>query len=1270
MKNKLFIPITLVFALLGLLFSYVYAAAPSGLSRSVFGSVGGEMSNGQYQALQTACQPLAGQMSNGEYQTNIGFWHTVPDLLALYVLAFDHKPTSTHNLAPYYPDTLAEIVAATRDEPNKTAVILADLDGVVGEAQIVIAQDGVATTVPIADVLTAAPGGGYDMTDGNTVGAFIQWARAEYAATQTTLSYVGHGTFLAPDTDVSLLFDGGTSTHRQPNELIFPVPIHQEMGTDLTDHEPLGLISPYDLALALKLGTNDGANPLAVVDLTHCFAASIEEFYELSNPDGSPYAQMLTGSPNYAYFGPQMPGKALAAMEANQSASQMANALIGAYDSVLEMADLSDGNPDVEHPRLLVAVESSKLVPIKQSMDQMADALLASFAADETGTKNKIVNAYRTSGKYDTTFCSPADFELAPGDALSDLAQFSQQLASEFGVASAVGTHATNVATQTNNAISARYAASGIPWYATPATPTWSLNGSGLALYTDLQGTQIAGNTTLSWHARWYSDSVSAENPHPYAFVQGSTTWADVFQRFWEGQSTLATIACLPEVPPVTREGELSVNRALIPERVAIGVPVIFGVELTTGQASYNPLVRFRVMQAGREVFSDTVGTGYLLTGTHQIQAKNVWTPTISGPFTLDVWVDADNRLEEANEADNHLTQAGVVEVDVCEITLDNADSEGVEITGVWQSSSVRDGYFGDDYLHDQDTDKGSKRVRFTPQITSAGRYQVELRWTAEANRASNTPVEIQHAGGTDSQTVNQRQNGGQWVALGTYNFDYGRSNYVELNNTGTDGHVIADAVRFTALDCTPFAMPRISFSPPISTITLSDVITVRIQIDDIVNLYASQLKIEVDPTIVEVIDAYGFEPGTQIKHGQFLPPDTIIRNNADNTHGTIDYLISLQGEKPGVDGSGTLAEIAFRPLMTGTTSLIFSNVLLSDPQSKGIRVVPTVGQIVVEQPVPPIEPTPTLTVTGSVTLERRNSNAGTLVCIEGTCVNTAEDGEYTLPNMPITGTVTFSRQSYLSSTLDYVGEANELLTLDEVRLLGGDVDQNGQIDILDANLIGRALDSTPDDAHWDVRADITDDDIVNVLDMTAVQFNWHKNNVTHRASVRQAQRTSTQTKVLLSPTETRLGHKGDSTEMELQVEQVNNLYSFSIEGKFDPTLLQVRDANPNQSGIQLRLGDFLDSANQFVLINQVDNDNGVIQLSVTQTHPAEAKSGSGILGTITFESIGEGNSAIQLTQVQLVDDSSPNPQLIATNTQNGQVVIGPQRVYLPLVLR
>jgi len=460
-------------------------------------------------------------------------------------------------------------------------------------------------------------------------------------------------------------------------------------------------------------------------------------------------------------------------------------------------------------------------------------------------------------------------------------------------------------------------------------------------------------------------------------------------------------------------------------------------------------------------------------------------------------------------------------------------------------------------------------------------------------------------------------------------------------------------------------AGPKIRVSPPMSTTTLSDLITIAIEIDDIANLYASQLQLTFDPTIVEVVDAYDFEPGTQIRHGDLLVPDTTIRNSADNSSGTIDYLISLQGEKPGVDGSGTFAEITFRPLVTGTTALTFTNVLLSDPQSRAIEVTPSGGQLVIE---PPIEPT--LTVTGSVMLERRDSNAGTLVCIEDTCVNTADDGGYTLPDMPITGTVTFNRQSYLSSTLDYTGAADGLLTLADLTLLGGDVTADGQIDILDATIIGRALDSTPSDAHWDARADITNDGVVNVLDMTAVQFNWGKSTTAHRTPLRQAQRANTQSALLISPTEATLRSEGETIEMELKVEKVTNLYSFSIIATFDPTLLQVGDANPNESGIQLRPGDFLDSANQFVLINQVDNDNGTIELSVTQTHPAQAKSGSGVLGTITFQSTSEGNSPIQLTQVQLVDDSSPDPQLIPANPQHGRVMIGTQRIYLPLTIR
>jgi hypothetical protein len=47
---------------------------------------------------------------------------------------------------------------------------------------------------------------------------------------------------------------------------------------------------------------------------------------------------------------------------------------------------------------------------------------------------------------------------------------------------------------------------------------------------------------------------------------------------------------------------------------------------------------------------------------------------------------------------------------------------------------------------------------------------------------------------------VNQTLNGGQWVSLGTYHFESGTSGSVTIRTTGTSGHVIADAVKFTPL--------------------------------------------------------------------------------------------------------------------------------------------------------------------------------------------------------------------------------------------------------------------------------------------------------------------------------------------------------------------------------------------------------------------------------------------------------------------------------------
>jgi hypothetical protein len=135
---------------------------------------------------------------------------------------------------------------------------------------------------------------------------------------------------------------------------------------------------------------------------------------------------------------------------------------------------------------------------------------------------------------------------------------------------------------------------------------------------------------------------------------------------------------------------------------------------------------------------------------------------------------------------------------DVHEVILDSA-APGVTRVGKWNSSTSVPGYYGVDYEHDANTGKGRTSIAFRPKLPGAATYTVYLRWSAGPDRASNVPVDIQHANGTSTVLVNQRQPSGEWAKLGTYPFAATGKESITLRTDGTDGIVIADAVRLVA---------------------------------------------------------------------------------------------------------------------------------------------------------------------------------------------------------------------------------------------------------------------------------------------------------------------------------------------------------------------------------------------------------------------------------------------------------------------------------------
>jgi len=164
---------------------------------------------------------------------------------------------------------------------------------------------------------------------------------------------------------------------------------------------------------------------------------------------------------------------------------------------------------------------------------------------------------------------------------------------------------------------------------------------------------------------------------------------------------------------------------------------------------------------------------------------------------TLRATVAAKDALASGNDMSIDAFQTLVGGAWPTEVIVDNTDSTGVTITGAWTTSTFSPGYYCTNYIHDGNTGKGSKSVRFTPTIPVSGNYEVFARWISGSDRATNVPIDIVTASGTSSVQVNEQTNGGQWVSLGTYSFNAGTAGSVLIKNNGTSGYVIVDAVRF-----------------------------------------------------------------------------------------------------------------------------------------------------------------------------------------------------------------------------------------------------------------------------------------------------------------------------------------------------------------------------------------------------------------------------------------------------------------------------------------
>jgi hypothetical protein len=131
-------------------------------------------------------------------------------------------------------------------------------------------------------------------------------------------------------------------------------------------------------------------------------------------------------------------------------------------------------------------------------------------------------------------------------------------------------------------------------------------------------------------------------------------------------------------------------------------------------------------------------------------------------------------------------------------------DGREIKLKGEWtQSASLRP-FVGNGYFHDGNGGKGMKSAEFPFSPVKDGIYEVRISYIPSGNRAGAVKYSVSSEQGVEERVVDQRKVVGLgeiWHSLGSFTFKAGKSYAVSLQNEGTQGYVVVDALQLLRLD-------------------------------------------------------------------------------------------------------------------------------------------------------------------------------------------------------------------------------------------------------------------------------------------------------------------------------------------------------------------------------------------------------------------------------------------------------------------------------------
>lgn len=138
---------------------------------------------------------------------------------------------------------------------------------------------------------------------------------------------------------------------------------------------------------------------------------------------------------------------------------------------------------------------------------------------------------------------------------------------------------------------------------------------------------------------------------------------------------------------------------------------------------------------------------------------------------------------------------------------------------------------------------------------------------------------------------------------------------------------------------------PALMFYPIRHITTQGSVVTFKILAEEVVNLTATEITIDFDPSALQVTSV---TQGTMFKEIS----ESLFFEDVNNQQGTISISSAVWGgDKPSVNGTGDLAILEFRVIQKGTTTLLFDgSEVFRDPANNSIYILETVEGYVYSQ--------------------------------------------------------------------------------------------------------------------------------------------------------------------------------------------------------------------------------------------------------------------------------------------------------------------------------